>query len=73
MYKKMDIGYNEVGDKSMYDKKMAMFYILDILREYIVQRYKKLWNMDITIDNVIITTGSQQALDLIGKVSHICC
>ncbi len=41
---------------------------LDILREYIVQRYKKLWNMNITIENVIITTGSQQALDLIGKV-----
>ncbi len=41
---------------------------LDSLREFIVQRYKKLWNMDITIDNVIITTGSQQALDLIGKV-----
>lgn len=41
---------------------------LNSLREYIVERYKKLWNMDITIDNVIITTGSQQALDLIGKV-----
>ena len=41
---------------------------LDSLREYIVERYKKIWNMDITIDNVIITTGSQQALDLIGKV-----
>ena len=41
---------------------------LDSLREYIVQRYKKIWNMDITVDNVIITTGSQQALDLIGKV-----
>lgn len=41
---------------------------LDSLREYIVQRYKKIWNMDITLDNVIITTGSQQALDLIGKV-----
>ena len=41
---------------------------LDSLREYIVQRYKKIWNMDITIDNVIITTGSQQALDLLGKV-----
>ena len=41
---------------------------LDSLRQYIVDRYKKLWNMDITIDNVIITTGSQQALDLIGKV-----
>ncbi len=41
---------------------------LDSLRQFIVDRYKKLWNMDITIDNVIITTGSQQALDLIGKV-----
>ncbi len=41
---------------------------LDSLREYIVERYKKIWNMNIDIDNVIITTGSQQALDLIGKV-----
>jgi len=41
---------------------------LDSLREYIVERYKKIWNMNITIDNVIITTGSQQALDLLGKV-----
>ena len=38
------------------------------LREWIVERYKKLWGMDITPDNVLITTGSQQALDLIGKV-----
>ena len=36
---------------------------LDSLRQFIVDRYKKLWKMDITIDNVIITTGSQQALD----------
>ena len=41
---------------------------LDSLRQFIVDRYKKLWNMDITTDNVIITTGSQQALDLLGKV-----
>ena len=41
---------------------------LDSLRQYIVNRYKQLWDMDITVDNVIITTGSQQALDLIGKV-----
>ncbi len=40
---------------------------LDSLRQFIVDRYKKLWGMDFTIDNVIITTGSQQALDLIGK------
>ena len=41
---------------------------LDSLREFIVQRYKKIHNMDLTVDNVIITTGSQQALDLLGKV-----
>ena len=41
---------------------------LDSLRQYIVDRYKKLWGMELTVDNVIITTGSQQALDLIGKV-----
>lgn len=40
---------------------------LDSLRQYIVDRYKKLWGMDLSIENVIITTGSQQALDLIGK------
>ena len=38
-----------------------------MLREFIVERYKRIWGMDITIENVIITTGSQQALDLIGK------
>ncbi len=41
---------------------------LDSLRQFIVDRYKRIWGMDITVDNVIITTGSQQALDLIGKV-----
>lgn len=41
---------------------------LDSLRQYIADRYNKIWNMDINIDNIIITTGSQQALDLIGKV-----
>ena len=41
---------------------------LESLRQYIVDRYKKIWGMNITVDNVIITTGSQQALDLIGKV-----
>lgn len=41
---------------------------LDILREYIAERYNKIWNMNISIENIIITTGSQQALDLIGKI-----
>lgn len=40
---------------------------LDSLRDYIAQRYNKIWGMNIDIDNIIITTGSQQALDLIGK------
>ena len=41
---------------------------LDSLRQYIADRYNKIWNMGIGIENIIITTGSQQALDLIGKV-----
>ena len=41
---------------------------LDSLRQYIADRYKKIHNMDLTVDNIIITTGSQQALDLLGKV-----
>ena len=40
---------------------------LESLRQFIVDRYKKIWNIDISIENVLITTGSQQALDLIGK------
>lgn len=38
------------------------------LRQYIADRYNKLFGLSLTIDNIIITTGSQQALDLIGKV-----
>ena len=41
---------------------------LESLRQFIVERYNKIHNMNITIDKVIITTGSQQALDLLGKV-----
>lgn len=41
---------------------------IDILKEYIIERYKRIWGMNINLDNIIITTGSQQALDLIGKV-----
>ncbi|MCD7740037.1 MAG: PLP-dependent aminotransferase family protein [Candidatus Gastranaerophilales bacterium] len=41
---------------------------LESLRQYIVDRYKSIWGMNITINNVIITTGSQQALDLLGKI-----
>ena len=41
---------------------------LESLREYIVQRYNKNFGMNLSVENVIITTGSQQAQDLIGKV-----
>ena len=37
------------------------------LREYISQRYRKKQNLDIGVDNILITSGSQQGLDLIGK------
>lgn len=38
------------------------------LREYISKRYHDKKNLDIPIDNILITNGSQQGLDLIGKV-----
>ncbi len=65
----LKISMNRIADKfgaKIYQYSTTMG--LDSLRQYIVDRYKKIWGMDITIDNVIITTGSQQALDLIGKV-----
>ena len=36
------------------------------LREYIINRYYK--DCGVTADNILITNGSQQALDLIGKI-----
>ncbi|MBV7433912.1 PLP-dependent aminotransferase family protein [Cardiobacteriaceae bacterium TAE3-ERU3] len=39
-----------------------------VLRQYIANRYKKQFNIDVDPSNIIITTGSQQALDLLGKV-----
>ncbi|MBC8054077.1 MAG: PLP-dependent aminotransferase family protein [Sphingobacteriaceae bacterium] len=38
------------------------------LREYISKRYKQRNNLDISPDQILITNGSQQALDLIGKL-----
>lgn len=38
------------------------------LREYIAQRYRDKNILDITADEILITNGSQQGLDLIGKV-----
>ncbi len=39
----------------------------DPLREWISQRYKSTMGVNVDVDNIIITTGSQQGLDLIGK------
>lgn len=38
------------------------------LRQYISDRYRHRQRMDIPPENILITSGSQQALDLIGKV-----
>lgn len=38
------------------------------LREYIARRYEKKWNLKINPRNIIITNGSQQAIDLLGKI-----
>ena len=65
----LKVSMNRIADK--YGAKIYQYSTttgLDSLREFIVSRYKNIHNMDLTIDNVIITTGSQQALDLIAKV-----
>ncbi|GFK92837.1 2-aminoadipate transaminase [Fundidesulfovibrio magnetotacticus] len=38
------------------------------LREFISRRYKATWGLDIPAENILITTGSQQGLDLMAKV-----
>jgi 2-aminoadipate transaminase len=38
------------------------------LREYISARYKAKQGLDIAPDEILITSGSQQAIDLVGKV-----
>ncbi|MCI8335860.1 MAG: PLP-dependent aminotransferase family protein [Peptococcaceae bacterium] len=38
------------------------------LRGLLAERYNKRYGVNLTEDNILITTGSQQALDLIGKV-----
>ncbi|MCS7055064.1 MAG: PLP-dependent aminotransferase family protein [Thermoflexales bacterium] len=38
------------------------------LREWIAARYKQRFGLDIPIEQILITSGSQQGLDLLGKV-----
>jgi len=38
------------------------------LREMIAKRYKSFYSLDIPIENILITNGSQQGLDLLGKI-----
>jgi 2-aminoadipate transaminase len=38
------------------------------LRKYISDRYKKRFGLDIPFQQIMITNGSQQALDLLGKI-----
>lgn len=67
--KELQVSMNAIAEK--YGSKIYQYSTtlgLDSLRQYISDRYNKIWGMNITIDNIIITTGSQQALDLIGKV-----
>ncbi|XPV77185.1 MAG: PLP-dependent aminotransferase family protein [Desulfovibrio sp.] len=39
-----------------------------LLREYIAERYRKNKGLDVSADDIVITTGSQQCLDIISKV-----
>lgn len=41
---------------------------LPALREWISARYRKVHGIEIPADEILITSGSQQALDLLGKV-----
>ena len=38
------------------------------LREHVAERYSTRFGLDVSPDEILITSGSQQALDLIGKV-----
>jgi 2-aminoadipate transaminase len=38
------------------------------LREYIADRYHRQRKLDVPVENILITSGSQQGLDLLGKI-----
>lgn len=65
----LKVSMNRIADK--FGAKIYQYSTttgLDELRQYIADRYYKIHKMKLSLDNIIITTGSQQALDLIGKV-----
>ncbi len=37
------------------------------LREYISQRYREKHGFNVPVENILITSGSQQGVDLLGK------
>jgi 2-aminoadipate transaminase len=39
------------------------------LREFVSKRYKDKFNLDIPVEEILITNGSQQGLDLLGKIT----
>lgn len=66
--KEIQISMNRVSEK--YGDKLYQYSQtlgLKELREYVINRFNNIHNTDYSIDNIIITTGSQQALDLLGK------
>ncbi len=42
------------------------------LREYIAERYRYKQKLDISVEDILITSGSQQGLDLLGKILLNC-
>lgn len=66
---KLKISVNNIIDK--YGDKVFQYSTTEgyePLRNYIANRYNKRFNLNINADDIIITTGSQQGLDLMGKV-----
>ena len=65
---KLKISINDIIDK--YGDKVFQYSTTEgyePLRNYIANRYNKRFNLNINSDDIIITTGSQQGLDLMGK------
>jgi 2-aminoadipate transaminase len=55
---------NEGADTLQYSASQGYYP----LRQWICQRYNGKYNMSIDAENILITNGSQQALDMVGKL-----